>query len=366
MHLEQFDARGDDEHVRACHEIYRAAAGVDDPQTPPMSARCFAGWMALGWSEDPSQAWLASNSAGQAIGWYVLTLPQRENRHLARVSPMVRCDLRRAGLGGRLVRHAAERAHDQGRRFLSANTRQGGPGDGFARALGARQGFIDVRRLLRVDELPAEHLASLRERAGKAAPGYTLTWWEGAVPADTVDAVAAINDHAGDMPRDAAHESQRWDAERVRQSSRRVAAQGLRLYTVAAWCQATGEMAGMTQLGVDPAYPSWGFQELTVVARPHRGHRLGLGVKVAMLDLLAEREPQLTSIITGNSDDNKHMIAINEALGFAVLDRWLFFEVEVARVLALPAAPVSARSGRTGRNGETATERHVIEPMGNG
>ncbi len=349
MHLEQFDARADDGHVRACHEIYRAAAGTDDPHMPTMSDQCFAGWMAYGWSEDPSQAWLARNSAGEAIGWYVLTLPQRENRHLARVSAMVRSDLRRGGLGGRLVRHAAQRAHDQDRRFLSAATRQGGPGEGFARALGARQGSTEVRRLLRVDELPAAHLASLRERATKAAPGYTLTWWEGAVPADKVDAVAAINDDAGDMPRDAAHEPQRWDAERVRQSSRRVAAQGLRFYTVAAWRKATGEMAGLTQLAVDPASsPTWGIQELTVVARPHRGHRLGLGVKVAMLDLLAEREPQLTRIVTENSDDNKHMIAINAALGFAVFDRWLSFEVEVARVLALPAAAVSAGTAETG------------------
>ncbi len=52
---------------------------------------------------------------------------------------------------------------------------------------------------------------------------------------------------------------------------------------------------------MDPAEPSWGLQELTAVARPHRGHRLGLLVKVAMLELLARREPQLTQVITGNA-----------------------------------------------------------------
>ena len=84
---------------------------------------------------------------------------------------------------------------------------------------------------------------------------------------------------------------------------------------------------------VEPARPAWGFQELTAVARPHRGHRLGIGVKAAMLELLAEREPRLTRIITGNADANEHIIAINAELGFGVLDRWPGWEIGVERLL---------------------------------
>jgi hypothetical protein len=75
-----------------------------------------------------------------------------------------------------------------------------------------------------------------------------------------------------------------------------------------------------------------------VVARAHRGHRLGLLVKVAMLELLAGREPGLERIITGNADVNEHMIAINTELGYRILDHWLSWELAVADVLALPAA----------------------------
>ena len=63
------------------------------------------------------------------------------------------------------------------------------------------------------------------------------------------------------------------------------------------------------------------------MARPHRGHRLGLLVKLAMLDLLAAREPQVTRINTGNADGNRHMIAINERLCFRVLGRWPSWEL---------------------------------------
>ena len=53
------------------------------------------------------------------------------------------------------------------------------------------------------------------------------------------------------------------------------------------------ELAGLTELGIDPQDPSWAYQFITAVAREHRGHRLGLLVKVAMLDMLADAEPAL-------------------------------------------------------------------------
>lgn len=109
-----------------------------------------------------------------------------------------------------------------------------------------------------------------------------------------------------------------------------MAKQGLRHYAVAAKSLDTGELAGLTEVAVVPERPDWGFQELTAVARPHRGRKVGLLLKLAMLDRLAEREPQLKRILTGNADGNEHMIALNEKLGFKVLDRWLSLELDLA------------------------------------
>jgi RimJ/RimL family protein N-acetyltransferase len=206
----------------------------------------------------------------------------------------------------------------------------------------ARTGIIDITRVVELAAIAPGHLATLRVRAERAARGYRLLSWTGPAPEDRVDDVAAINTSAeADMPRDPGHDPQLWDTERVRMDEHRQGTQGLRMYTVAAQLQATGELAGLTALAVDPDEPEWGFQELTAVARPHRGHRLGLLVKVAMLELLADREPQLTRIITGNADANEHMIAINSDLGFGVLDEWPCFEIGIAQVLAEPASAAS-------------------------
>jgi RimJ/RimL family protein N-acetyltransferase len=55
------------------------------------------------------------------------------------------------------------------------------------------------------------------------------------------------------------------------------------------------------------------------VTREHRGHRLGLLVKTAMLEWLAVAESALERIVTGNAAVNRHMIAINEELGYELL-----------------------------------------------
>ncbi len=338
MDLQRFAADADRESVRACHEIYLSGIPADDPNGPPMSLRSFDGWMALGWTEDPSEAWLARDRAGQPCGWYVLTLPHRENRHLAAVSLAVHAARRRVGLGTALARHAAGRAARHGRTVLLAQAREGSPGPAFAAALGARRGSTEAHRVLEVQAVPAGHLATLRAKAESAAQGYSLLSWAGPVPDGLLAAVAAINNAMADTPREAGHEAQVWDADRVRKDDHRRAVQGWRDYTVAARSLATGELAGLSQLSVDPAEPTWGLQELTAVTKPHRGHRLGLLVKVAMLELLAEREPQLTRIITGNVDGNEHMIAINAELGYTVLDRFASWEAKVAQMLAYPGA----------------------------
>ena len=68
---------------------------------------------------------------------------------------------------------------------------------------------------------------------------------------------------------------------------------------------------------------------ITAVSRAHRGRRLGMLVKVAMLDLLAGAEPGLRHVMTGNAQDNAHMVMINEEIGFRILDQWRFWEIDV-------------------------------------
>ena len=60
-----------------------------------------------------------------------------------------------------------------------------------------------------------------------------------------------------------------------------------------------------------------------VVARAHRGNRLGLAVKTANLRELARVDPGRRHVETMNAEDNPWMVQINIDLGFEVIEEAL-------------------------------------------
>jgi RimJ/RimL family protein N-acetyltransferase len=210
-------------------------------------------------------------------------------------------------------------------------------GAAFAARVGATAGLIDARRVLPLGQIPAGRVAALREQAARAAAGYSLVSWEGRTPDQYLSGFAEVLNAANDMPHDPGQDEEVWDANRVRELDEARELRGRHVYSVAALHAASGEMTAITDLEADPESPTWGYQLLTAVTRPHRGHRLGLLVKAAMLEWLAEAEPQLERIITGNAAVNEHMIAINQQLGYELLEPpGQSFEIAVANLL--PAA----------------------------
>jgi hypothetical protein len=188
----------------------------------------------------------------------------------------------------------------------------------FAAAAGARAGVTVPRRVLDVTRIPPGRIVGLRESAARAAAGYALVTWTGEIPDEYLGGVAYVHEAMNDAPSD--FEAVRWDAERVRDViNRRVGRSGDRYYSVAAVHGATGQMAALTALSVAPEVPEWGLQNVTAVARPHRGYRLGMLVKAAMTEWLATAEPDMRMIQTANASANTHMIAINDQLGYELL-----------------------------------------------
>jgi GNAT superfamily N-acetyltransferase len=310
MRIVQADA-SDLATTQACFEVVRAAAEADDPFGPPWSLRRLRGW--LEYPFDPAETWTCEDEdSGTIQGWYYLILPERENRDRVYLYLTVHPSSRRRGIGTALLRHAAERAARGGRSVLGSGAFQGSAGAAFAVHAGAAAGLAEARRVLPLGKIPAGHVTSLRERAARAATGYSLASWDGRTPDEYLARFAGVASAMADAPHDAGVEPWNWDVARVREQDDLRERQGRRVYTLVAVHGASVE--------ADPDHPEWGHQLVTAVTRPHRGHRLGLLVKTAMLDWLAVAEPRLARIVTGNAAVNRYMIAINEELGYELLE----------------------------------------------
>ena len=263
---------------------------------------------------------MRAEPGGEVTGFCRINLPDKENLDTAFLFPFVHPARRRQGLGSDLLRHAAARAAAEGRTLLRATTYAGSAGAKFAAHAGAKAGLVSIRRVLHLRQIPDGLVAAQHAKATAAAAGYTLVSWAGGTPSEYAEGVADVLNAFGDAPADEGYERETWDAERVRDEFDKIIQwDAVRRYSVAAMHAETGEMAGLTQVYATPEEPAWAQQGLTAVARTHRGHRIGLLVKTAMLDWLATAEPAVEHITTDNAYSNQYMITINEMLGFEIL-----------------------------------------------
>ncbi|HEX6449651.1 MAG TPA: GNAT family N-acetyltransferase [Trebonia sp.] len=316
------------------YEVYRAAHLADEPVEPPDSPGTHRSLLTGDWEGAPGEVWYLAGESGAAIAYYRLDLPDLENLDRAVVYLFTHPALRRQGTGRALLRHAAGRAASHGRAVLDAVALEDSAGDAFARSVGATLALEEARRVQELREIPPERVAEMRAEAARKAAGYSLVTWTGPVPGEYAAGFAEVVNAFADAPHPEGVQPEVWDADRVRQRLGMLLRAGhQRGYSVAMMCEATGEMAAITEVTIDPEVPEWGYQQLTAVTRPHRGHRLGLLVKTAMMQWLAEAEPRLERISTGNGVDNEHMIAVNEALGYRLTrPSYRFYEIPVSDV----------------------------------
>lgn len=78
----------------------------------------------------------------------------------------------------------------------------------------------------------------------------------------------------------------------------------------------SGHLAGFTMLEVPAESHRAVMQEDTLVLKEHRGHRLGMVLKVANLLHLERESPGHPSVLTFNAEENRFMLDTNEAVGF--------------------------------------------------
>ncbi|WP_348788784.1 GNAT family N-acetyltransferase [Leifsonia sp. NPDC080035] len=246
---------------------------------------------------------------------------------------------RGAGIGSALYRGLERIAVDAGRRIIQNQTDfpAGIGGDSLPAPTGYGSvplGLASTRFALRFGfsleqvgrlsgfSLPGDSdlMAAHLSESSAAASGYRTVTWQGRTPEDWVDAIALMRTRMStDTPNAGIEMSDVWTAERVRAVDDLWEASPRTILTTIAVHESTGEPAGFTELDVPAEHDRPVEQMDTLVLAGHRGRRLGMLLKLTNLRELSARFPHSAEVQTMNAEDNRHMLDVNEAVGFRPL-----------------------------------------------
>lgn len=321
----------DDAAVAGVVALLEAAREVDAPEHPRTVEESFrAGCRARHPGLDTTR-WTAT-AHGVVVGSLAITLFTDDNPHLATAELIVHPAHRRHGHGSALLQHCIDFAAANGRNTVVLRTLTSWP-DGPSRSAagvkflernGFALSFTNVRNRCRVDALVSSAEARLWDQAVAASgTGYELRSWTGPAPADLIESLCRLEAlRRSEIPMgDLELEAENIDIGRARAKEAALAATHRVPVKTAAVQVTTGQVAALTDIrAYESPTAEHAAQDLTIVAPTHRGHRLGLLVKLANLRQLRQRFPRIREIWAENADVNKHMIAINTALGYESID----------------------------------------------
>lgn len=258
------------------------------------------------------------------VGAAGLHLPLQDNTHLGYADIDVPAAHRRRGIGSSLLGEVESRVRAAGRTHVlgSVHAAPGGTSDGlaFGMAHGYELGNREEQKVLDLHERGPSLDALELEVRGRLA-GYAIVTWGDETPEEHLEGYCRLlSGFVSELPdHDLALEDSVWTPERVRTNEDRARDVG-RVTVVAAAIAPDGSLAGVSD--VRPSTPDLekAFVGITIVGREHRGHSLGLAMKLATHRELRTTFPQCRIVATNNAGANEHMNAINDRMGYRVVE----------------------------------------------
>ena len=227
-----------------------------------------------------------ADGSRRMVGAATLHLPLNDNTHTAFVGVDVPAEHRRRGVGSRLLTEVEERVGKAGRSHVLA--------EAFCPPGGSSAGRLT---------------------------GYRIVTWGAETPEEYVESYCRLlSVFIREIPTEGlALEDSEWTPARVRAHEERGREIG-RVSVVAGAVAPDGTLAGVHDLRPSTPDLDKAFIGLTLVAPEHRGHSLGLAMKLASHRELRAAYPQCRVVATSNAGVNEHMNAINEGMGYRVVE----------------------------------------------
>jgi len=266
-------------------------------------------------------------SGPDLVGTAKVWLPRADNTHMLWGAVTVPAEHRRRGIGSALLAAVEELGRDEARRtfMFDVATRAGEENDGSRFA--ARHGYqVANREQTKGIELAewAPQWGPLDAEVAARVGDYRIEVVHGRMPDEYAESYCtALGQFVGMIPLGELELEQLvWSTERLRRDEERRGEVGEDRIDALAVAP-DGTVAGLSNVEIHVADPSRAHVGITMVLPGHRGHALGLAAKLASHRALLAAYPSCRLVVTGNANTNQHMNAINERLGYRVLEQSL-------------------------------------------
>ncbi|MEV4636088.1 GNAT family N-acetyltransferase [Actinoplanes sp. NPDC049548] len=332
MRVREWDPRSaSDGEIRSLVETLNQVLAADLPDDPP-------------WQDVQVREYLAETMPGERrISWVAEDdrLPEGESTVFGHVTllllgdigvleVLVHPDLRRRGLGQQLVAVAARRAYLEGFSSIGVEAIGDTPAIAFYESLGFEREYVETRSVLNLSSVDWNALGAM---AGSISADYRVEYHPGGPPEHLLEAYAQAKLVGQDEDNDLDLRPSSSDPQRLRDSLDTLHRRGLKPYIVLAMHEATGVVAGLTEVVVPAQHPERADQYDTIVVREHRGYGIDRAIKARMLLELRKAEPELCEVQTWNAQHNESMLKVNAELGFQSDRDWYEYGADVAQLV---------------------------------
>jgi RimJ/RimL family protein N-acetyltransferase len=193
-------------------------------------------------------------------------------------------------------------------------------GEALSRRVGGRIGRVNRNSELLLADVDWERVESWVAEGPRRAAGYRLEFWEGPLPEHVIDDAARFHHLMNTQPRDDLEVGDvHLDANQVAEVDRHLVESGRLRWTLFVRDR-EDRLVGGTELTFEPWEPEAAQQQNTATDPDHRGRGLAKWAKAAMLLRLRSGHPEVVRVRTGNAFSNDAILAINQALGFKVVE----------------------------------------------
>ena len=278
--------------------------------------------------DDIDGRFLLAEDGGQRVGLSYIEIQRGfGNEHMAWLEDLyVLRPQRRRGIGRALFDANVEIARAADRTIVSSGFPEGNDdGEAFATALGLR-----VANRERQSRAPVAGLdRALLDTWNEVPDGYSLVQFDGRCPDELLEDYVHIQAVMNDAPRSESFGDFNLTAAHRRAAEAEWAVDGTEYWFAGARHDASGEMAGYTELIHHPDTSWLVEQEDTAVAPAHRGKRIGRWLKAVNALRVLDEKPDARFLETWNDGTNRWMLDINVAMGFAPVAVWVEVERDV-------------------------------------